>query len=89
MKETDVSADPLDKAAMESVVSSTFRIRDRESRLINKIQITLAKIKDGEFGICEACGDDIPLERLTARPVTAYCIECKTLLESWENYINA
>ena len=80
----DDTADPLDRASKECAQNSTVRIRDRESRLIKKIKLTLAKIKDGEFGICEECGEDIPLARLKARPVAAHCIQCKTKMESWE-----
>jgi DnaK suppressor protein len=80
----DWAADPLDQATMENDRNYTLRIRDRESHLIKKINAALAKINDGSFGVCESCGDDIGLARLKARPVTAYCIRCKTQMEAFE-----
>ena len=76
--------DPLDRAAVDSGRDSDLRIRERESRLIRKITKTLQKINEQTFGICESCGEDIPLSRLKARPVAAHCIRCKTKMESWE-----
>jgi len=78
------AADPVDQASMETDRNYTLRIRDRESHLIKKINAALAKIDDGSFGICEECGDEITLARLKARPVTAYCIQCKTQMEAFE-----
>ncbi|MFZ1986207.1 MAG: RNA polymerase-binding protein DksA [Desulfatitalea sp.] len=78
------AADPLDQAAMETDRTNTLRIRDRESHLIKKIKSALGKIRDGSFGICEACGEEIALARLKARPVTSYCIRCKTQMEAFE-----
>jgi DnaK suppressor protein len=80
----DWAADPLDQATMENDRNYTLRIRDRESHLIKKINAALAKIVDGSFGVCESCGEDIGLARLKARPVTAYCIRCKTQMEAFE-----
>jgi len=68
--------------------SFTLRIRDRESKLINKIKAALDRIEEGEFGECEMCGEDIGLARLRARPVTTYCIRCKTKLESQEKLVS-
>ncbi len=76
--------DPTDRASMESDRNFELRIRDRERKLINKIQKTLQKIDDGEFGICEVCGEPISFKRLEARPVTSHCIECKTNEEEEE-----
>lgn len=84
MTSDNAYADPLDRAATESENRNRLRIRSRESRLIKKIKTALDKIENGEFGICETCGEDIPMNRLHARPVTAFCIECKTKMESWE-----
>jgi DnaK suppressor protein len=78
------AADPLDQAAMETNRTYTLRLRDRESHLIKKIKSALVKIDDGSFGICEACGEDIAMSRLKARPVTSYCIRCKTQMEAFE-----
>ena len=82
------SADPLDTSAMEVDRSFTLRIRDRESKLINKIKAALDRIEEGEFGECEMCGEDIGLARLRARPVTTYCIQCKTKLENQEKLVS-
>ncbi len=73
--------DPTDRASMESDRSFTLRIRDRERRLITKIREALQRIEDGEFGICDSCGEDIDKKRIDARPVTTLCIDCKTSQE--------
>ena len=77
-------ADPLDRAAAESDRLRTLRMRDRESMLIKKIRQSLEDIENGEYGICEDCGEEISIERLKARPVTSFCIRCKTKRESLE-----
>ena len=77
-------ADPLDRASFESNRITTLRIRDRESMLINKIRKSLEDIENGDYGICEDCGEEIAIERLKARPVTSYCVGCKTKRESLE-----
>lgn len=85
MLENDpMAADPLDQATNEIDHSYTLRIRDRESRLIRKIRTALSKIEDGSFGICEECEEPVSIERLKARPVTAYCIRCKSKMEANE-----
>jgi DnaK suppressor protein len=70
--------DPTDRAALESDRNFTLRIRDRERKLIGKLNEALERIEDGSFGICEVCGKQISEKRLMARPVTTLCIECKT-----------
>ena len=80
----EILADPLDRATVESDRIWTLRIRDRESKLIKKIRQSLEDIENGEYGICEDCGEDISIERLKARPVTSLCIGCKTKRESLE-----
>jgi DnaK suppressor protein len=77
-------ADPLDRATVESDRIRALRIRDRESMLIKKIRQSLEDIENGEYGICEDCGEDISIKRLKARPVTSLCIGCKTKRESME-----
>ena len=77
-------ADPLDRASAESDRIRTLRMRDRESMLIKKIRQSLEDIENGEYGVCEDCGEDISIERLKARPVTSLCIRCKTKRESRE-----
>ncbi len=69
--------DPTDRATQESDRSFELRIRDRERKLINKIREALERIDEGEFGICELCGEGISEGRLKARPVTTLCIDCK------------
>jgi DnaK suppressor protein len=81
---TDNFPDPTDRASMESDRNFTLRIRDRERKLIAKIQEALQRIEDGTFGICEECGEEISFERLIARPVTTLCIECKKKQENDE-----
>ena len=76
--------DPTDRASLESDRNFLLRIRDRERRLIAKIQEALERIENGTFGICEECGEDISEERLNARPVTTLCIECKKKQENEE-----
>lgn len=76
--------DPNDRATLESDRSFELRIRDRERKLLSKIEDALIRIEDGEYGICEECGCDINLKRLEARPVTTLCIDCKTLQEQKE-----
>ena len=73
--------DPSDRATMESNRNSVLRIRDRERKLIFKIQDALRRLDAGEFGVCEECGEEIGIERLKARPVTTLCIECKSTQE--------
>ena len=81
---SDNYPDPTDRAAAESDRSFELRIRDRERKLLNKIKEAGERIDNGTYGICDECGDDIALERLEARPVTTYCIECKTRQEQAE-----
>ncbi len=78
------AADLLDLTTMESDRSFTLRIRGRESRLIRKIKAALRRIQEDTYGECEECGEDISVARLQARPVTSYCIRCKTKLEALE-----
>jgi len=76
--------DPTDRATQESDRSFELRIRDRERKLINKIREALERIDEGEFGICESCGEEISDGRLKARPVTTLCIDCKMEQERQE-----
>lgn len=80
----EVYADPADRATAESDRSFTLRLRDRERKLIKKIQAALHRIEDGSFGECDECGDEIGVERLKARPVTTLCINCKSMQEEEE-----
>lgn len=76
--------DPNDRASLESDRNFELRIRDRERKLLVKIQEAIKRIDDGVFGICDICGGPISEKRLMARPVTTYCIECKTQQEKME-----
>lgn len=80
----EIFADPADRATAESDRAFTLRIRDRERRLIRKIQAALQRIEDGSYGLCEECGEEIGVARLKARPVTRLCINCKSKQEEDE-----
>lgn len=73
--------DPNDRATQESEFSLELRTRDRERRLIRKIDESLKAIESGDYGFCESCGVDIGIRRLEARPTATLCIDCKTLDE--------
>jgi len=79
--EATVFADPNDRASQESDMSLELRNRDRERKMIKKIDEMLAKIDSGDYGYCEKCGVEIGLNRLEARPTATLCIDCKTLDE--------
>jgi DnaK suppressor protein len=76
--------DPTDRASLEGNRNLTLRIRDRERKLITKIDEALGRIADGSYGVCEDCGGLIGVERLRARPVTTLCIACKSEQEATE-----
>jgi DnaK suppressor protein len=76
--------DPNDRASLESDRNFELRIRDRERKLIAKMQEALKRIDDGTFGLCDSCGGNISEKRLQARPVTTLCIDCKTKEEKME-----
>ncbi|MBL1262323.1 RNA polymerase-binding protein DksA [Candidatus Methylomicrobium oryzae] len=73
--------DPNDRATQESEFSLELRTRDRERRLIKKIDEALKEIESGGYGYCESCGIEIGIRRLEARPTATLCIDCKTLDE--------
>ena len=73
--------DPNDRATQESEFSMELRARDRERKLIKKIDEALAHLDDNEYGYCEACGVEIGVKRLEARPTATLCIDCKILDE--------
>jgi len=76
--------DPNDRATAESDRNWSLRLRDRDRRLISKIEHALQRLEDGTFGLCEQCGKAIAAARLRARPVTTLCISCKTASELTE-----
>ncbi len=73
--------DPNDRATQESEFSLELRTRDRERKLIKKIDESLKNIESEDYGYCESCGIDIGVRRLEARPTAVLCIDCKTLDE--------
>ncbi len=73
--------DPNDRATQESEFSLELRTRDRERKLIKKIDESLKAIESGDYGYCETCGIEIGIRRLEARPTATLCIDCKTLDE--------
>ncbi len=84
MDEEENFPDPTDRASLESNRNFILRIRDRERKLIVKIQEALTRLDEGKYGICESCGEPIGLARLKARPVTTLCIDCKSDQEAQE-----
>jgi DnaK suppressor protein len=73
--------DPNDRASQETDMSLELRSRDRERKLIKKIDESIGRIDTGDYGYCEVCGVEIGVERLEARPTAELCIDCKTLDE--------
>lgn len=80
-EETGAMADINDRATQEEEFALALRTRDRERKLIHKIDKSLADIASGDYGFCETCGVEIGLRRLEARPTATQCIDCKTLSE--------
>ncbi len=85
--EATIFADPNDRASQESDTSLELRNRDRERKLIKKIDETILHIDSGDYGYCESCGVEIGLKRLEARPTATLCIDCKTLDEMRERQV--
>ncbi|MDC1480271.1 RNA polymerase-binding protein DksA [Pseudomonadales bacterium] len=87
----DVAAndpDPADRATQEEEFSLELRTRDRERKLIKKIDKTIDLIDQDDYGYCDSCGIEIGVERLKARPTATQCIDCKTLDEIKEKQIH-
>lgn len=85
----EVLPDIIDRAAHEGQRSFALRIRDRERLLSKKIKDALRRIEEGTNGICDECGEDIPIARLKARPVTNYCLNCKSRMETHERMFDS
>ena len=81
-------ADMADRASQEEEFSIELRTRDRERKLIRKIDLSLFDLKEGSYGYCESCGVEIGLRRLEARPTAKLCIDCKTLSEMKEKHLH-
>ena len=79
--------DPVDRAAQEEEFSLELRTRDRERKLIKKIEKTLKRIEEDDFGFCDQCGIEIGIRRLEARPTADLCIDCKTMAEIKEKQL--
>lgn len=79
--EATIFADPNDRASQETDIAVELRNRDRERKLIKKIDEALANIQSGDYGYCVKCGVEIGIKRLEARPTATQCIDCKTLEE--------
>ena len=85
--EATVFADPNDRASQETDIAIELRNRDRERKLIKKIDEALGRIDSGDYGYCNSCGVDIGIKRLEARPTATLCIDCKTLEEVREKQV--
>jgi DnaK suppressor protein len=86
-EDATVFADPNDRASQESDIATELRNRDRERKLIKKIDETIARIDKDDYGYCENCGIEIGLKRLEARPTATLCIDCKTQDEQREKQV--
>lgn len=83
----DGLADEVDLAAHEENFRLVLRARDRELKLIRKIDFSIEALKEGDYGYCDDCGLDIGLARLEARPTATKCVECKTIAELKEKQL--
>ena len=79
--------DPADRASQEEEFSIELRTRDRERKLIRKIDDTLERLEQGDYGFCDSCGIEIGLRRLEARPPAEKCVDCKSLDEIREKQL--
>lgn len=79
--------DPVDRASQEEEFALELRARDRERKLIKKIEKTLTKLENDEFGYCSQCGIEIGIKRLEARPTADLCVDCKALAEIKEKQL--
>ncbi len=86
MNRSDLESFPdlSDQATAEVDQSFVIRLKEREQKLLKKIEEALERIGAKTFGICERCGEEVPYQRLKVRPVTTYCVQCKTLQEEQE-----
>jgi DnaK suppressor protein len=85
--EANNAADPSDRASQEEEFSLELRARDRERKLIKKINKTLELIDKDDYGFCDECGVEVGIRRLEARPTANLCIDCKTLAEIKERQL--
>ena len=80
-------SDPADRATQEEEFTLELRARDRERKLIRKIEKTIARVDADDYGFCDACGIEIGLQRLEVRPTAELCIDCKATQEIKERQI--
>lgn len=74
-------ADATDRATVESDRHLVLIMRERDRLLMSEIKAALARVDEGEYGVCEECGEEIGLARLRAQPTATLCVHCKSLLE--------
>ena len=79
-----MAPDALDLAASESSRDFSLRLAGRERQMLKKIRHALQRMEEGEYGVCESCGEEITYKRLLVRPVASLCIDCKTQAEQLE-----
>lgn len=77
LQEQEATPDPADRATLEEEYALELRTRDRERKLLQKIQSTLKKIEDGSYGYCEDTGEPIGVKRLLARPTATLTVEAQ------------
>ena len=80
--------DPADRATQEEEFSIELRTRDRERKLIKKIDQTIDRLDEHDYGYCDTCGVEIGLRRLEARPTATQCVDCKSLDEIKERQLH-
>lgn len=85
--ETANHPDPADRASQETDMALELRGRDRDRKLLRRIDETIAQLVSGDYGYCDNCGEEIGLRRLEARPTAVLCIECKKLDEIREKQV--
>ncbi len=78
----DSLADTTDIASEESDRDMTLRMQDHERKIVDEIRAALKRLQEGEYGVCEACGDEVGDRRLLARPTARHCIDCMTEIEA-------
>ena len=78
----DVLADTTDIASEETDRDMSLRVHDHERKLVDEIRAALKRVDEGDYGVCEACGDEIGERRLLARPMATHCIDCMTEIEA-------
>ncbi len=83
-EQTDAPSDVSDQASLEESFSLQLKTRDREYKLINKIEDSIQLIDDNKYGFCKECGAEIGIQRLEARPTAILCFDCKTIAEEHE-----